>query len=71
MSIETYTITVANIGQAGDPLCRVLRVQELARELGRRLGLAVVEVRTERLQEKRERHARRDGVQCQGTSTRR
>jgi hypothetical protein len=62
MSIETFTITLANIGQAGDPLCQTLRVQELARQLARRLGLAIVEVRAERPQERRERRARRDSV---------
>jgi hypothetical protein len=62
MPSETYTITVANIGQQGDRLCQALRVQELARELGRRLGLAVVEVRAERVEERRQRRARRDGV---------
>jgi hypothetical protein len=62
MPAETFTITVANTGLPGDPLCETLRVQELARQLARRLGLAVVEVRAERLQERRERRARRDGV---------
>jgi hypothetical protein len=62
MGSEIYVITLVNVGQPGDSLCETLRVQELARELARRLGLAVVEVRAEQTQERRERRARRDGV---------
>jgi hypothetical protein len=60
MPAETFIITLVNVGQPGDVLCETLRVQELARELARKLGLAVIEVRAERTQERRDRRARRD-----------
>jgi hypothetical protein len=71
MPAETFIITVANVGQPGDRLCEALRVQQLAKELARRLGLAVLEVKVEQPQERRERRARQQNVGGYNTPGRR
>jgi hypothetical protein len=63
---EIFVVTVMNTGSRPDPYL-AFRIQQLVRQLGKRLGLVALEVRVELPTERRERRARREdggGVQC-------